>query len=737
MFKTLLVLLGSACCFAQAPIRGFTADQSKLQHEREDRAAAIASSERIRIHMERMSANPHHAGSPGAKAVAEYALAQLKEWGLDAHIEEFDALLPYPTSRSLEMTAPVRFRAQLKEPAIPEDKDTGEPGQLPTFNAYSASGDVNAPLVYVNYGMPEDYEYLKKAGIDVKGKIAIVRYGRGWRGVKAKLAQQNGALGCLIYSDPHEDGYFQNDVYPKGPMRPLEGVQRGSILDMAIYPGDPLTPGWASEPGAKRLSRADAKTILKIPVLPISYGDARPLLDVLGGPVAPEPWRGALPVTYHLGPGPATVHLKVDFDWTNKPLRDVIVTIPGSLYKDQWIVYGNHHDAWVNGASDPLSGASALLETARTLAMLRKEGWQPKRTIVLALWDGEEFGLVGSTEWVEKHEEELERKAAVYINSDSNGKGAINAGGSPSLEGFLKEVLRDVNDPVSGKPLIETPRGRGKAGDRPEFRLGALGAGSDYVAFLDHAGVASVNLGFGGGDAGVYHSIYDTFTWFQRFSDGDFSYGKALSQVMTASITRLADAAILPFDFADVASAVKRYVEDIQKPVQKSDQKSVQRLFDPRSEPRGDQSMDVNLREIRAQLGRLAVVSKAYDEAIAVAMKGLGAPEKNTGASEKDGPDRVTSGKLPTEKLAKVNEIIGRTERALLLPDGLPGRPWYRHQIYAPGLYTGYGAKTLPGVREAVEAQRWEEANQQARRAAQALHAIAERVEEATRVVKD
>jgi N-acetylated-alpha-linked acidic dipeptidase len=730
MFKTLLVLLSSACCLAQAPIRGFTPDQSKLQHEREDKAASIASTERIRIHMERMSANPHHAGSPGAKAVAEYALAQLKEWGLDAHIEEFDALLPYPTSRSLEMTAPVRFRAQLKEPAIPEDQDTGEPGQLPTFNAYSASGDVNAPLVYVNYGMPEDYEYLKKAGIDVKGKIAIVRYGRGWRGVKAKLAQENGALGCLIYSDPHEDGYFQNDVYPKGPMRPLEGVQRGSILDMAIYPGDPLTPGWASEPGAKRLARADAKTILKIPVLPISYGDARPLLDALGGPVAPEPWRGALPVTYHLGPGPATVHLKVDFDWTNKPLRDVIVTIPGSLYKDQWIVYGNHHDAWVNGASDPLSGASALLETARTLAMMRKEGWQPKRTIVLALWDGEEFGLVGSTEWVEKHEEELERKAAVYINSDSNGKGAINAGGSPSLEGFLKEVLRDVNDPVSGKPLIETPRGHagrmGASGVAPEFQLGALGAGSDYVAFLDHAGVASLNLGFGGGDSGVYHSIYDTFTWFQRFSDGDFSYGKALSQVMTASITRLADSAILPFDFAGVASAVKRYVEEIQKPPQKNAHKS-----DPKGDQKPDlkldQKLEVNLREISAQLGRLAVVSKAYDDAVAVAMKGLATPEKNTGASEKLGP----------EKLAKVNEIVGRAERALLLSDGLPGRPWYRHQIYAPGLYTGYGAKTLPGVREAVEAQRWEEANQQARRAAQALHAIADRVEEATRVIKD
>ncbi len=696
MSTLLVLLLCSLGCLAQAPIRGFTPEQSKTQHEREEKASTISSSERIRIHMERMSANPHHAGSPGGRAVAEYALAQLKEWGLDARIEEFEALLPYPTSRSLEMTAPYRFRAQLKEPAIDEDKFTGQAGQLPTFNAFSASGDVTAQLVYVNYGLPEDYEYLKKIGIDVKGRIAIVRYGRGWRGVKAKLAQEYGAAGCLIYSDPHEDGYFQNDVYPKGPMRPQQGVQRGSVVDMAIYPGDPLTPGWASEPGAKRLNRADAKTILKIPVLPISYGDARPLLEALGGPVAPEAWRGSLPLTYHIGPGPATAHLKVDFDWTNKPLRDVIVTIPGSLYKDQWIIYGNHHDAWVNGASDPLSGASSLLETARTLAMMRKEGWQPKRTIVLALWDGEEFGLVGSTEWVEKHQEELERSAAVYINSDSSGKGSINASGSHSLETFMREVLRDVNDPVNGKPLIDTPRGHASKGDRPEFRLGALGAGSDYVAFLDHAGVASLNLGFGGGDSGVYHSIYDTFTWFERFSDSEFVYGKALSQVMTASITRLADSTILPFDFGGVARTARRYVEEIQKSVQAS---------------------DLDLREIHSQLTRLGAASKAYEDAAAIAMK------RPTG--------------ITAEKLAKVNEIIARAERALLLPDGLPGRPWYRHQLYAPGLYTGYGVKTLPGVREAVEGQRWEEANQQARRAAQAVRAMADRVEEAVRAIKE
>ncbi len=699
MFRAhVLLLISAALSPAQPPIRGFTAEQAKAEHEREEKAFAIASPDRIKLHMERMSANPHHAGSPGGKAVAEYALAQFKEWGLDAHIEEFDALLPYPTTRSLEMTSPTHYRAQLKEPSIDGDPTTAQSGQLPSYNAYSGSGDVTAQLVYVNYGMPEDYEYLKKIGVTVKGKIAIVRYGRGWRGVKAKLAQENGAAGCLIYSDPHEDGYFQNDVYPKGPMRPQQGVQRGSIVDMAIYPGDPLTPGWASEPGAKRLARADAKTILKIPVLPISYGDARPLLEAMGGEVAPEPWRGALPLTYHLGPGPATVHLKADFDWTNKPLRDVIVTIPGSLYKDQWIVYGNHHDAWVNGASDPLSGASSLMETARTLAMLRREGWQPKRTIMLALWDAEEFGLVGSTEWVEKHEEELARKGAVYINSDSNGKGSIMASGSHTLETFVTEVLRDINDPMSGKPLLEMPhaRGRARAMEQPGFGLGALGAGSDYVAFVDHAGVASLNVGFGGGDAGVYHSVYDSFAWFTRFSDTEFRYGQALSQVMTANLMRLADAAVLPFEFGALAHTVKRYAEEVQR-------------ISPKN--------DVDVKEIQMQVARLSFVAKIYDEELAAAMK-------------------RPAGIAP-EKLLKVNEIVGRAEAALLLKDGLPGRPWYQHQIYAPGLYTGYGAKTLPGVREAAEAQRWDEANQQAKRVAQALHAMVERVEEATRAFKD
>jgi N-acetylated-alpha-linked acidic dipeptidase len=700
-----------------APIRGFPSEDWKAQHELEEKAKAIPAPARIRIYMGRIASTPHQAGSPASKAVADYLVAQIKAWGLDVHTEEFEALMPYPTSRLLEMTAPVKFRAELKEPAIAEDPGTGEPGQLPTYNAYSASGDVTAPLVYVNYGVAEDYEELRHEGVDVKGKIAIARYGRSWRGVKVKLAQENGAVGCLIYSDPREDGYFQGDVYPKGPMRPELGVQRGSVLDMALYPGDPLSPGWAAEPGAKRLALADAKSLLKIPVLPISYGDAKPLLEQLGGPVVPEAWRGALPITYHAGPGPAMVHLKVDFDWSTKPLHDVIATIPGAfskdpVYKDQWIVYGNHHDAWVNGASDPSSGTAVLLETARTLSVLRRQGWQPKRTIVFALWDGEEFGLMGSTEWTEKHLKELEAKAAVYLNSDNTGRGALSAGGSHSLETFLAEVLRDINEPAGPRSLLEaakldaskTPRGKGgQENSPPEFHLLPLGSGSDYVPFLDHAGVASMNLGFGGGDGGVYHSIYDTLAWFDRFSDGDLTYGKVLSQVMTTSILRLADAPVLPFEFGALERTVRGYAEDLQK-----------QALQIQAQQKRPGTLD--LRPVQFQLTRLDAASKAYEEQLALALK--------------------RTPPLGPERLAKANEALQKAEGALLSAGGLPGREWYRHQLYAPGLYTGYEAKTLPGVREAVEAQRWDEANQQARHVAQALGALVAQIDEAATLLK-
>jgi len=699
MKKILAFLSVAATLAAQEPIRGFPQSQWAAEHALEQKAIALPEASREKIYLERMAKVPHHAGSAAGLAVAEYALGLFKEFGLDAHIENFEALIPYPASRTLEMVSPVKFRATLKEPAVAGDSYSSNPTQLPTYNAYSGSGDVTAPLVYVNYGIPEDYDYLAKQGIDVKGKIVIARYGRSWRGTKPKVAAEHGAVGCLIYSDPRDDGYYQGDVYPQGPMRPPDGVQRGSVMDMPVYVGDPLSPGWASEPGSKRLSIAESKVLMKIPVMPISYADATPLLKNLTGPVAPDNWRGALGFTYHIGPGPATAHFKLDFDNSTRPLHDVIAMIPGSTYPDEWIIYGNHHDGWVNGAHDPLSGAASLLETARTLAALRKQGWQPKRTIVLALWDGEEFGLLGSTEWAEKHQDELSRKAVVYMNSDSNSKGTIGASGSHTLETFMSEVLRDLKDPVSGKTLLDTTRERrNRRGDAPSeepqppgFHLGALGAGSDYVAFLDHLGIASLNVGFGGQNlGGVYHSIYDDPAWFERFADPGFTYGAALSQVTTTTLLRLADAPLLPFEFGEFSKTVHRYIDEIKKLG----------------------TTNVNLQPVVTQLEKTDAAAQAYETALARAIASDSAAQ-----------------------LDKANHALYESERALISNKGLPGRDWYRHQIYAPGLYTGYGVKTLPGIREAVEGQRWDEANREAQAVATALEQLNHRIADATKLL--
>jgi N-acetylated-alpha-linked acidic dipeptidase len=474
-------------------------------------------------------------------------------------------------------------------------------------------------------------------------------------------------------------------------------VQRGSVLDMALYPGDPLSPGWASEAGSRRLSMADAKSLPKIPVLPISYGDARPLLEQLGGPLVPESWRGALPLTYHAGPGPATVHLKLEFDWSTRPLHNVIATIPGTDYPDQWILYGNHHDAWVNGASDPASAAAALLETARTLSTLRQQGWQPKRSIVLALWDGEEFGLMGSTEWAEKHLDELSKSAVLYMNSDLNGPGRLSASGSHSLETFVAEVLRDIGEPKSSMSLLEATklsRARGKTETPPEFYLAPLGSGSDYVPFLDHAGIATLNFGFGSADSGgVYHSVYDSLAWFDRFSDTDLSYGKALSHIAITSILRMAGANVLPFDFGPLARTIGAYLDEVERGARR-------------------RSGSVDLRSAQAQLSRLETAARAYNEALPRAAF------------------------LSEDRLRKLNEVLQHAEHALLLPNGLPGRDWYKHALYAPGTNTGYDAKTVPGVREAVEGQRWDEANQQARRLGLTLSALGSQVEQAERLLR-
>ncbi len=685
--RGLLVLTVALPMWAQAPIRGFNEASQAIEQKREQAAKSLPSPHLLKLYMERMARTPHVAGSPGSKQVADYAAQQFREWGLTTRIETFEALLPYPTTRLLEIPG---FKASLTEPVVTEDADTADHGQIPTYNAYAASGDVTAPLVYVNYGTPEDYAFLESQGVSVRGKIVIARYGRAWRGLKPKLAQDRGALGCLIYSDPRDDGFFVDNPYPDGPMRPAQGAQRGSVMDMALYTGDPLTPGWASEPGAKRLDRSEAATILKIPVLPISWTDAEPLLEKLQGPLAPEPWRGALPITYHLGPSAVSAHLSVDFDWTNKPLYNVIATIPGSSKDEGSVIYGNHHDAWVNGASDPVSGSAVVMETARVLSLLVKDGWQPKRTIELALWDGEEFGLLGSTEWVEKHADELRKGNAVYLNTDSNGSGMMSAGGSSSLDRFLDEVFRDTEDPHTGTSILQTISGGVRPGQQvPELPLGALGSGSDYVGFLHHLGIASLNLGFGA-LPGQYHSNYDTIRFFDLYSDTDRKYAVALTQVMTLAILRLANADALPFDYQSLAQTVSRQVEEVRSQV-----------------PAGS---NIDFRELMLQAGRLNVAGREFEVAYAMAVK---------------------RGAVTT----RANQVIQAVEQAFVLNDGLPGREWYRNQLYAPGMLTGYTAKTLPGVREALEGQRWAEANEQAQRLAGTLKAATAQIEAATQLL--
>jgi N-acetylated-alpha-linked acidic dipeptidase len=564
-----------------ATLDGFSAQNARTEREWESKFRAVPDAQKQSDYMKLLSARPHHVGSPYDKQNAEWILSKFKEWGLDAHIESFKVLFPTPKRRLLELIAPTHYAAKLQELTLAEDPTSGQRDeQLPTYNAYSRDGDVTAPLVYVNYGLPEDYDRLQRLGVSVEGAIVIARYGNSWRGIKPKIAAEHGAVGCLIYSDPKDDGYFGGDVFPKGGMRPDQGVQRGSVMDFASsYPGDPLTPD-RGDPNSPHMTASNAPSITKIPTLPISYGDAEPLLAALTGPLAPEEWRGALPIPYHVGPGAAKVDLLVESNWDVKDVNDIIARIPGSTEADEWVVRGNHHDGWVNGAEDPISGQAALLEEARSFGELLKQGWKPKRTIVYCAWDGEEPMLLGSTAWAETHGRELQEHAAVYINSDSNGRGYLLMEGSHSLEHFMNNVARNIDDPESKLSVFERERLAGitdaKSDDerkelrqRADLRMNALGSGTDYTAFVDHLGVASLNLGYGGeDDGGIYHSIYDDFFWFTHFSDTDFAYGVSLSQTIGTAVMRMADADVLPYEFTDLADTMQNYNKDLQKLLQ-------------------------------------------------------------------------------------------------------------------------------------------------------------------------
>ena len=744
---TVFLSLGGLALVPKAPdpatLRGFTPASSQVEREWEAKFDSMPSPARMRDNMKLLSARPHNVGSPYDKQNAEWVLAQFRSYGWDAHIESFDVLFPTPKERLVELVAPTHFRAKLQEPTVAGDPTSGQHDeQLPTYNAYSADGDVTGPLVYVNYGVPADYDELARHGVSVKGAIVIARYGGSWRGIKPKVAAEHGAIGCLIYSDPRDDGYGDGDVFPNGPMRPRDGVQRGSVEDMPLYSGDPLTPGVGATKDAKRLPLSEVKVLTKIPVLPISYGDAQPLLSAMGGPTVPEAWRGSLPLTYRFGgAGPARVHLVVKSNWDLKPLYDVIAKLPGTTEADQWVVRGNHQDAWVNGAEDPISGLVAELEEARAMGQLYQQGWRPKRTIIYAAWDGEEPGLLGSTEWAETHADELQQHAVAYLNSDSNGRGYLFLEGSHSLEKLLNGVAKSVEDPEAKVSSwqrdrdLELARGDKDARTEEDLRIGALGSGSDYTPFLQHLGIASANIGYGGEDrGGIYHSIYDDFYWYTHFSDTAFVYGRALAQAAGTGVMRLADADVLPYSFTNLAATAHRYA------------KQVEQLRDTRAEGIADTNRNIE-DGVYAALNdprdpTLAPARQtppphfdfsSLDNATEALTRAAGRYEKALDRTLTPSGGVALAAKAPDEaQLRAVNEVLLRSERELLAKDGLPRRPWYKHLLYAPGLYTGYGVKTMPGIREALEQDEWQNVNHEIARVAAALDREAALVDSAT-----
>jgi len=702
-------------------LAGYSSESSRVERQWEEKLREIPSPENLRAYMQHLSARPHNVGTAYDKENAEWIAAKFKDFGLDTHIEQFDVLYPTPKERVVELVeGGPKFSAKLQEPALPVDPTSSQQSeQLPTYHAYSKDGDVTAPLVYVNYGIPEDYKQLDRMGISVKGKIVIARYFHSWRGIKPKVAAEHGAVGCLIYSDPHEDGFVQGETFPKGAWRPKDGVQRGSVADMPFYPGDPLTPGVGATKDAKRLKIEDAPTITKIPVLPISYADAQPLLEALTGRVAPPQWRGGLGITYHVGPGDAKVHLKVKSNWGTKPVYDVIAKIPGATFPDEWVLRGNHHDAWVNGAEDPTSGMVAVLEEARALGELLKAGWKPKRTIIYCAWDGEEPGLLGSTEWAETHYDELQAHGVAYINSDSNGRGFLGIEGSHTLEKFSNDIARDITDPETKFSTwkrnhlheiaeAKSPEDREKLRQRADERIGALGSGSDYTAFLQHDGVASMNIAFGGEDGGgIYHSIYDDFYWYTHFSDTNFQYGRALAQTGGTAILRLADADLLPFEFGDFADTMDTYVKELKTLAQKTQADILERnreieegVFQATDDPKKPLIVPpietvppyLNFAPLDNATVTLARSASEYRRAL-----------------EKINANGGTA--MAAASLADVNKLLIESERKLTNAEGLPNRPWFKHQIYAPGFYTGYAAKTMPAVREAIEQKQWKQAD--------------------------
>ena len=689
---TALVLAGAVAWLSAQPtpparaIRGFSAAGSAAEAARERELKALPTARAAEADFDVMTAEPHHTGSPYEIKLADYVSDQFKQIGIESTKYEYSVLLPWPKQRRIDIVAPDQVRLEVEEEKIRGDQWADKPGILPAYNAYSPSGDVTGEIVYVNFGIPADYETLDKLGISVKGKIVLARYGGSWRGIKPKVAAEHGAIACIIYSDPHEDGYFQGDVYPDGPFRGWGMIQRGSVMDMPRYPGDPSTPGRPSKPGVERLPMDKIETFAPIPVQPMSYRDGVELLKRLKGPVAPEAWRGALPITYRLGPGPAKVHMNLQMDYGQRRLINVVGKIPGAVAPDEWIIVGSHRDAWTFGASDSVSGHVSMMAVARAMSEMMKKGWKPRRSILFVSWDGEEQGLLGSTEWVEDLTAELKAKTAVYVNRDA-GAGGLTFGGSAvhSLTPFMHELTQSVQPAGETKNLydgwLERSREQSKAPDGQMWKtppVGALGSGSDYTAFLDHVGIASMDMGLNGrGGDGSYHSTYDNPTWFKKYIDPQFRFSVLAAQVTGVALLRLADAEVLPFDYETYGRQILEYIGEIEQQASTAS-------------PVGARTVD---------FAGLRAAAEGFAKA---------------GADVRARSESMLSSTASSQELAGINRRLIMAERDLIEPAGLPDRPWYRHVVYAPGLYTGYGVKTIPGVREAVDAGNYTRASEQA-----------------------
>lgn len=723
-----LCLCLASSLHAQESLLGFGSAESLSQQQLETKFDAELNSSEMTQWLQFLSSSPHHVGTEKGIENVEFIAEKFRAWGFDTEIVEYDILFPSPRNRELELVAPTRFTASLTEDPLAEDPSTSSVKDLlPPYNAFSIDGEVEGELVFVNYGTPADYEILERYGISVEGKIAISRYGGSWRGIKPKLAGEKGAIATIIYSDPADDGYGAGDTYLEGPFKHESAVQRGSVMDMPTYPGDVLTPFIGATAEAPRLDRQDAPTITRIPVLPISYRDALPLLEAMGGEVVPSQWQGGLPITYHLGPGPARVRMKLEFNWDMVKAYNVIARMPGAKFPDQWVIRGNHHDGWNHGAADPLSGLVALMAEAKALGELAKAGSPPARTVIYAAWDAEEQGLIGSTEWVEHHAEELSQHAVAYINTDGNSRGFVNIGGSHVLEKMANEVMRDVTDPQTGVSVAERRRAnlrvnsssekvRQEARDRLDLRISPLGSGSDYSPFLQHLGIASLNISFGGeASDGSYHTLYDTYEHYTKFRDPGLVYGVSLAQVAGRATLRLANSTRLPFEFTGLTDNIELYMDEIEaltETMRKETKENNDRVNSGIYALVLDQQRSFGPPPIKAEVPfiNFAPLKNAIAELDKASQLYLTRSANSPVASETE------------------NQLLYMSERKLTQESGLPGRPWFTHHIYAPGFYTGYGVKTIPGVREAIEQREFALAEEEIYTAAEVIQTMAEHV---------